>query len=281
MRAEFELIEAAMQKLPNYTGNADKMVAVNGSGTALTAVSAAAARANMGLTGLEAIAALATTDGNIIVGDGSTWVAESGATARTSLGVAIGTNVQAWDANLDQIAALSPDNDNIIVGNGAAWVLESGATARASLGLTIGTHVQAFDAATSKTNVSETRTATIDMGEQELLRPILRDWSEKQVDMGAGGGTRTCELENGSVFTCTVSASAVTFVFNNPAATGSTSLTLLLTNGGSQTVTWPANTKWEGGVAPTLIASGKDLLSFITFDAGTTWYGVLIASDIK
>lgn len=36
---------------------------------------------------LTAIAALTPTDGNIIVGDGSTWVAESGATARTSLGL--------------------------------------------------------------------------------------------------------------------------------------------------------------------------------------------------
>ena len=44
-------------------------------------------------------------DGEIIVGDGTTDpVAESGATARTSLGVAIGTNVQAWDADLDTLA---------------------------------------------------------------------------------------------------------------------------------------------------------------------------------
>jgi hypothetical protein len=37
--------------------------------------------------GLTDIAGLAVTDGNIIVGDGSNWVAESGATARTSLGL--------------------------------------------------------------------------------------------------------------------------------------------------------------------------------------------------
>jgi hypothetical protein len=43
---------------------------------------------------LSAIAGLATTDGNIIVGNGSTWVAESGATARTSLGVGTGNDVQ-------------------------------------------------------------------------------------------------------------------------------------------------------------------------------------------
>mgnify|MGYP006401145509 CR=1 FL=1 len=36
---------------------------------------------------LTAIASLATTDSNLIVGNGSTWVAESGATARTSLGL--------------------------------------------------------------------------------------------------------------------------------------------------------------------------------------------------
>ena len=42
---------------------------------------------------LTAIAALAKSNGNIIVGNGSTWVAESGATARTSLGVdAAGTD---------------------------------------------------------------------------------------------------------------------------------------------------------------------------------------------
>lgn len=36
---------------------------------------------------LEEIAALAVTDGNFIVGNGTAWVAESGATARTSLGL--------------------------------------------------------------------------------------------------------------------------------------------------------------------------------------------------
>lgn len=43
--------------------------------------------------GLTDIAALAVTDNNIIVGNGTNWVAESGATARTSLGLTIGTDV--------------------------------------------------------------------------------------------------------------------------------------------------------------------------------------------
>ena len=39
---------------------------------------------------LNDIGNLATTDGNFIIGDGSTWVAESGATARTSIGLGTG-----------------------------------------------------------------------------------------------------------------------------------------------------------------------------------------------
>jgi hypothetical protein len=157
---------------------------------------------------LTALAGLSTADGNFIVGNGSTWVAESGstaraslglaintdvqaydaglasiaglnpvadrylyttgtdtfaagtitsfargllddadaATARTTLGLAIGTNVQAYDPDLAAIAALTPTDNNIIVGNGTAWVAESGSTARTSLGLAINTDVQAYSA---------------------------------------------------------------------------------------------------------------------------------------
>lgn len=48
---------------------------------------------------LVTIGGLTPTDGNVIVGNGSTWVAESGATARASLGLTIGTDVQAYDAD--------------------------------------------------------------------------------------------------------------------------------------------------------------------------------------
>jgi len=54
---------------------------------------------------LTAIAGLSNSDGNFIVGNGSTWVAESGSTVRTSLGLAIGSNVQAYDADLDALSS--------------------------------------------------------------------------------------------------------------------------------------------------------------------------------
>lgn len=50
--------------------------------------------------GLDAIAALAVTDSNIIVGNGTTWVAESGATARTSLGLSTSSNPEFATVNI-------------------------------------------------------------------------------------------------------------------------------------------------------------------------------------
>jgi len=83
--------------------------------------------------------------GTLAVGDGGTG-ATSASAARTALGLAIGTNVQAFDAQLTDIAGLTPSDGNFIVGDGSNFVLESGSTARASLGLAIGSNVQAYDA---------------------------------------------------------------------------------------------------------------------------------------
>ena len=83
--------------------------------------------------------------GTLAVGDGGTG-GTSASQARTNLGLAIGSDVQAFDAQLSDVAGLTPSNGVFIVGDGSNFVAESGATARASLGLTIGTNVQAYDA---------------------------------------------------------------------------------------------------------------------------------------
>ena len=59
----------------------------------------------------------------------------SASTARTNLGLAIGSDVQAFDAQLSDVAGLTPTDSNFIVGNGSNFITESGATARTSLGL--------------------------------------------------------------------------------------------------------------------------------------------------
>lgn len=90
----------------------------------------------------------------------------------------------------------------------------------------------------------------------------------------------TVDLNEGNYFTKTISANT-TFVFSNPHTSRAVGFVLKLTNGGSATVGWPANTKWPGGTPPTLTVTGIDILSFITDDGGTTWRGVVSMLDSK
>jgi len=89
--------------------------------------------------------AASSITGTLAISDGGTG-ATSASAARTALGLVIGTNVQAFDAQLTDIAGLTPSDGNFIVGDGSNFVLESGSTARASLGVSIGSQVQAYDA---------------------------------------------------------------------------------------------------------------------------------------
>jgi len=59
----------------------------------------------------------------------------SASSARTNLGLAIGTDVQAYNAKLNDIAGLAVTDGNFVVGNGSNFVAENGSTARTSLGL--------------------------------------------------------------------------------------------------------------------------------------------------
>jgi hypothetical protein len=123
----------------------------------------------------------------------------------------------------------------------------------------------------------------LDLEDGVLQRPELKDYSETVNAIGStGGGTQDIDLTLGNVVTATVDTSANTFTFSNPPASGKAgSFTLILTNGGSQTVNWPAAVDWAGGTAPTLTTAGVDVLTFTTVDGGTIWYGFAAGLDMQ
>jgi hypothetical protein len=124
---------------------------------------------------------------------------------------------------------------------------------------------------------ANTFTGTQNFADNTAQRLNLLDYAEVTNAIGGtGGGTQDIDLTLGNSVTATVDTSANTFTFSNPTATDELcGFTLILTNGGSQTVTWPASVDWPAATAPTLTAAGVDKLVFETVDGGTTWTGNL------
>jgi hypothetical protein len=126
--------------------------------------------------GLNDIAALAVTDGNIIVGDGTNWVAESGATARTSLG--LGT-LATQDAGT--VALTGGTIDGTAIG---------GTTA----------------AAGSFTNL--TATGTVDLGTDAIQTAEIQDSQVTSAKI-ADGTVATADIANDAVDATKIATNAV------------------------------------------------------------------------
>jgi len=129
----------------------------------------------------------------------------------------------------------------------------------------------------------QTLAAAIAGADNQIGRVNLIDYGEVTNAIGGtGGGTQDIDLTLGNNVVATVDTSANTFTFSNPTASDELcGFTLFLTNGGSQTVNWPAAVDWAGGTAPTLTTSGLDILVFSTTDGGTIWHGMVASADSK
>ena len=116
-----------------------------------------------------------------------------------------------------------------------------------------------------------------------LQRPELKDYAETKTAISSSGGILTIDLENGNVFSLTTTEAITTVNLNNPPASGKGgSFTLILTQDATgRAITWPAAVKWPGGTAPTINTASKVyVLTFLTVDGGTAWYGFMSGSEM-
>ena len=177
--------------------------------------------------------------------------------------------------------------------------LIDGGTARGTTALATGDGILINDGGTmAMTNVDTVRTymeadslplaggtmsGNIVGGDTTISAVNLKDVGVTTNAIGSiGGGTQDIDLTAGNSVSGTVDTSTTTFTFSNPTASDELCVfSLVLVNGGSQTVNFPASVDWEGGTAPTLTTSGTDILVFATIDGGTIWHGQTYSVDSK
>ena len=163
---------------------------ISGFGTLSTQNSGSVAITGGSITGITDLA----------VADGGTGASDA-AGARTHLGLAIGTNVQAFDQQLTDIAALAVTDGNFIVGNGTTFVAESGSTARTSLGLgSIATQASSSVSITGGTITGITDLAVADGGTGASTaagaKTNLGFLTRYTVDVGDGAATSIAVAHN-------------------------------------------------------------------------------------
>jgi len=101
------------------------------------------------------------------------------------------------------------------------------------------------------------------------------------VDLVNMTGTVNLDLSLGCFFKGVITGNTTITLSGTLVGSSVKNIGLVITNGGSGVITWPAAFKWGGGTLPTLTTVGVDIITFMTMDNGATWYNFGQVLDIK
>ena len=232
--------------LDDIVAGSNKVSITNGTGTVIGGdATIDITESNLDLGNMGGTADLTSqVTGVLPIANGGTGGANAGA-ARTALGLAIGSDVQAYDAQLADVAGLTPADGAIIIGDGSNFTTESGATARTSLGLGTGdtpTFNGAAMGSAAITGVADPSNAQ-DAATKAYVDGLVGAGSITQA-LGADTGSGTVSLGSqtltvsgtANAITTSASGQAITIdIADNPTFTGNATITGNLTVQGTTT----------------------------------------------
>ncbi|KKQ66696.1 MAG: hypothetical protein US86_C0004G0014 [Candidatus Daviesbacteria bacterium GW2011_GWA2_38_24] len=186
--------------------------------------------------------------------------------ARTALGLAIGTDVQAYDSKLTDIAELAATDGNFMVGNGTTWVAESGATARTSLGSAASganSDITSLSGLTSLTiNPDSIGSASLGTSDTSINFTTEANYTQQDATDGTDFSSGTVILHNagGASGSDTFNHTGANQTFTVP--TGVTSITVKMWGAGGGGNNFSTNGSGGGGgysTATVSVTPGEDL----------------------
>jgi hypothetical protein len=103
---------------------------------------------------------------------------------------------------------------------------------------------------------------------------------ETYSDLGTGGSV-TLDLFTANNFRAQFNGTSTISITNAPGAPRAFGFTFTMVNAGAYSITWPNSIDWVNGSSPILTSAGTDVLSFFTFNGGTSYYGFVVGKNMS